>query len=106
MSSSDRGDFYFFLSDVHDFYFLVLPIALASESEVAQTCPTVRLFETPWTVAYQAPPSMGFCRQDYWSRLPFPSAGDLPEPGIKPTFPALADGFFTTEPPGEPKLQE
>ena len=42
----------------------------------------IRLFETPWTVAYQAPPSMGFTRQEYWSRLPFPSPGDLPEPGI------------------------
>ena len=70
---------------------------------VAQSCLTLA---TPQTIARQAPPSMGFCRQDYWSRLPFPSAGDLPEPGIKPTFPALADGFFTTEPPGEPKLQE
>ena len=89
MSSSDRGDFYFFLSDVHDFYFLVLLIALASESEVAQTCPTVRLFETPWTVAYQAPPSMGFCRQECWSGLPFPSLGDLPDPGIEPGSPAL-----------------
>ena len=43
----------------------------------------VRLFATPWTVAYQAPPSRGFSRQDYWSGLPFPSPGDLPDPGIK-----------------------
>ena len=42
-----------------------------------------RLFATPWTVAYQAPPSMGFSRQHYWSELPFPSPGDLPNPGIK-----------------------
>ena len=43
----------------------------------------VRLFATPWTVAYQALPSMGFFRQEYWSGLPFPSPGDLPDPGIK-----------------------
>ena len=49
----------------------------------------VRLFATPWTVAYQAPWSMGFSRQGYWSGLPFPSPGDLPNPGIKPGSPAL-----------------
>ena len=53
----------------------------------------------PWTAAYQAPLSMAFSRQEYWSGLPFPSPGDLPNPGIKPmslTSPELADGFFTT----------
>jgi len=49
----------------------------------------VRLFATPLTVAYKAPPSMGFSRQEYWSGLPFPSPGDLPNPGIKPRSPAL-----------------
>ena len=50
----------------------------------------VRLFgPTPWTVAYQAPLSMGFSRQEYWSGLPFPSPGDLPNPGIKPGSPTL-----------------
>ena len=49
----------------------------------------VRLFATPWTVANQAPPSMGFSRREYWSGLPFPSPGDLPDPGIKPGSPAL-----------------
>ena len=49
----------------------------------------VRLFVTPWTVAYHAPQSMGFSRQEYWSGLPFPSPGDLPNPGIKPGSPAL-----------------
>ena len=44
----------------------------------------VRLFVTPWTVAYQVPPSMGFSRQEYWSGLPFPSPGDLPDPEIEP----------------------
>ena len=46
-------------------------------------------FETPWTIAYQAPPSVGFSRQEYWSGLPFPFPGDLPDPEIQPRFPAL-----------------
>ena len=49
----------------------------------------VKLFVTPWTVAYQAPLSMEFSRQEYWSGLPFPSPGDLPDSVIKPRFPAL-----------------
>ena len=60
-------------------------------------------FVTPWAVAHQAPLSMGFLRQEYWSGLPFPSLGDLPHRRIKPLFPALAGGFFTSEPPGKPK---
>ena len=51
----------------------------------------VRLFETPWTAAYQAPPSMGFSRQEYWSGVPFPSLGDLPNPGTEPGSPALQE---------------
>ena len=62
----------------------------------------VRLFVTPWTVAYQAPPSMGFSRQEYWSGLPFPSPGDLPNPGIEPGFPTLEADALTSEPPGKP----
>ena len=58
---------------------------------------------TLWTVACQAPLSMGFPRQEHWSRLPFLSPGDLPYPGIEPTSPALAGRFFTTEPPGKPQ---
>ena len=57
---------------------------------------------TQQTVAHQTPLSMGFSRQEYWSRLPFPSPGDLSDPGIKAVFPALAGGFLTTEPPGKP----
>ena len=64
----------------------------------------VQLFVTPWTVTRQAPLSMGFSRPDYWNGLPFASPGDLPDPGIKPTSPALAGGFFTTEPLGKPCL--
>ena len=65
----------------------------------------VRLFVTPWTVGCQAPLSMGFSRQEYWGGLPFPSPGDLPDPGIEPaslTSPALVGGFFTSESPGKP----
>ena len=61
----------------------------------------VRLFATPWTVAYQAPPSMGFSRQECWSGLPFPSPGDLPVPGIKPRSPALRADALPSEPPGK-----
>ena len=70
----------------------------------------VWLFATLWTVACQAPLSMGFSRQEYWSGLPFSPPGDLPDSGIKPAYPessALAGRFFTTEPPGKPfKCQE
>ena len=62
----------------------------------------VRLFATPWTVAHQAPPSMGFSRQEYCSGLPFPSPGDLPDPGIEPRSPALQADALTSEPPGKP----
>ena len=57
---------------------------------------------TPWTVTRQIPLSMGFSRQEYWSVLPCPSPGDLPDPGIQPMSPALAGRFFTAEPPGKP----
>ena len=70
----------------------------------AQLLSRVRLFVILWTLACQAPLSMGFSRQDYWIRLPFPPTEDLPNPGIKPVSPvspALAGGFFTTEPPGK-----
>ena len=60
----------------------------------------VRLFVT---VAYQAPPSMEFSRQEYWSGLPFPSRGNLPDPGIKPRSPAFQADALPFEPPGKPK---
>ena len=59
-------------------------------------------FATPWTVACQAPLSVAFPSQEYWNGLPFPSPGDLPDPGIEPTSPELAGGLFTTKPPGKP----
>ena len=68
----------------------------------------VQLFATPWTIARQTPLSMGFSSQEYWSRLPFPSPGDIPNPGIEPVSlptPALAGILFTTEPPEKPKPQ-
>ena len=70
----------------------------------------VQLFVTPRTILYtvrQAPLSMGFSRQEYWSGLPFPTLGDLPDPGMKPVFlvsPKLAGGLFTTESPGKPHI--
>ena len=63
----------------------------------------VQFFATPWTVAYQAPPSMGFPRQEYWSGLPFSSPGNLPDPGIKPSSPALQADALPSEPPGKPE---
>ena len=64
----------------------------------------VQLFATPWTVAHQAPPSMGFSRQEYWSGLPFSSPGDLTDPGIEPRSPTLQAEALTSEPPGKPYL--
>ena len=61
----------------------------------------VRLFATPWTVAHQAPLSMGFSRQEYWSGLPFPSPGDLLDPGIEPRSLALQAEALTSEPQGQ-----
>ena len=61
----------------------------------------VQLYATLWTVAHQAPLSTGFSRQEYWSGLPFPSRGDLPDPGIKPWSPALQADSLPTELPGK-----
>ena len=69
----------------------------------------IQLFVTPRTVTHQAPLSMEFSRQEYWSRLPFPPPGDLPKPGIKPASlvsPVLASRFFTTAPHGKPKFKD
>ena len=62
----------------------------------------VWLFATPWTIAHQAPPSMEFSKQEYWSGLPFPSPGDLPNPGIESRSPTLQADSLLTEPPGNP----
>ena len=63
----------------------------------------VRLFVTPWTAACQAPLSMGFSKQEYWSGLPCPPPGDLPNPGIEPRSPTLQVDSLLSEPPGKPK---
>ena len=72
---------------------------LESESEVAQSCPTLCDLRT---AAHQAPPPMAFSRQEYWSGLPFPSPGDLPDPGIEPRSPTLQPDTLTSVPPGKP----
>ena len=86
-------------------------VRLFSYSELCKECKGVKTvshsvvsnsFQTPWIVAHQAPLSMGFSRQEYWRGLPFPSPGDLPNPGIEPVSPMLAGRFFSTEPPGKP----
>ena len=66
----------------------------------------VRLFATPWTVAYQASPSRGFSRQEYRGCLPVPSPGDLPDPGIEPRSLALQADTLPAEPPGKPSLKD
>ena len=72
-----------------------------TELQVKSLC-RVQLFGTPWTVAYQASPSMGFSRQEYLSGLPFPSPGDLPDPGIKPRSPELQADALPSKLPGKP----
>ena len=72
-----------------------------SESEVTQSCPTLC---DPRTIVYQAPLSMGFSRQEYWSGLPFPYPRDLPNPGMEPWSPALQTDALLSEPPGKPHL--
>ena len=64
----------------------------------------VQLFATPWTLAHQAPVSIGFSQQEYWSGFPFPSPEVLPNPGIQLASPALAGSLFTIESPGKPNI--
>ena len=75
----------------------------STEPSEVKSLSHIRLFATPWTVAYQAPLFMGFSRQEYWSGLPFPSPGDLPDPGIEPGSPALQADTLLSEPPGKPR---
>ena len=70
----------------------------AYNSEVRKVTQSCLTLGDPWTVAYQAPLSMGFSRREYWSGLPFPSPGDLPDPGIEPRSPALQTDALPSEP--------
>ena len=91
MSSANNSDGYHLLS--------LLDQTLHMKVAKVESLSRVWLFATPWIVAHEAPLFMGFSRQEYWSGLPCPSPGDLPEPGIKPESlrsPALAGRFFTT----------
>ena len=72
----------------------------AEERKKVKSLSRVRLFATPWNIVHQAPPSMGFSRQEYWSGFPLPSPGDLPDPGIKPRSPALQADALPSEPSG------
>ena len=69
-------------------------------SESVNSSVIVQMFVNPWTIAYQALLSMGFSRQEYLNGLPFPSPGDLPDPGIEPGSPALQADSLPSEPPG------
>ena len=83
------------------FYYILLYLL---EKRRQKSLSRVRLFAIPWTVAHQAPQSMGFSRHEYWSGLPFPSPGDLPDPGIKPGSPALYADALPSKLPGKPLL--
>ena len=72
------------------------------EAKKVKSLSLFRLFATPRTVAHEAPLSMGFSRQEYWSGFPFPSSGDLPDPGVEPRSPVLQADTLPTEPPGKP----
>ena len=76
---------------------------LMGERKKVKLLSRVQLFVTAWAIACQYPPSMGFPRQEYWSGVPFPSLGDLPDPGIEPGSPEFQADALTSEPPGKPK---
>ena len=94
----------FFIISIPLLIILMWSIILLKVKVKVKLLSHVRLFATPWTVACQAPLSMGFSRQEYWSGLPFPSPGDLPNPGIEPGFPALQADALSSEPPGKPQF--
>ena len=77
-------------------------VVLYGDGLVAKLCLTLM---TPWTITRQAPLSLGFSRQEYWSGLPFPSPGELPNPGIEPRSPTLQADALLSEPPGKSKVE-
>ena len=81
---------------------MLISLILVLKSSQVKSHSRVRLFVTPWTVAYQAPQSVEFSRQEYWCGLLFPSPGDLPNLGIEPRSPALQADALPSEPPGKP----
>ena len=101
METQDEGDIYIYKQLV---YLVVQQKSIqhCKATVKVKSLSRVQFFGTRWTVAYQAPLTMGFSRQEYWSGLPFPSLGDLPNPGIKPRSPTLQADALTSEPPGKP----
>ena len=98
------------MAQMSDYFFIYLTLRIfyhflntASYIFPVKWLSHVRLFATPWTLAYQAPQSMEFSRQEYWSGLSFSSPGDLPDPGIEHWSPALQADSLLTELPGKPK---
>ena len=98
--SRKEGYFVFLL-----FPYLTFKPFISKSSKWVKLLNRVRLFSTPWTVAHQAPPSMKCSRQEFWSGLPLPSPGDLPDPGIKPGSPTSQADTLLSEPPGNPPNQ-
>ena len=86
----------------HEDLTLIVALSVQALKVKVKSLSCVQLFVTPWTVAYQAPPSMGFSRQEYWSGLPFPSPEDIPDPGIEPGFPTLQADSLPSELTGKP----
>ena len=86
---------------------MIDPITVTTkDNEQVKLLSHVWLFATPWTIAHQAPPSMEFSRQEYWSGLPFPSPGDLPDPGMEPGSPKLRADALSSEPLGNPIIKD
>ena len=94
----------FVLNNVYKDFFENSVCYLEGQRKKVKSLSRVQLFAIPWTVAYQAPPSMGFSRQEYWSGFPFPSPGDLPNPRMEPGSPAFQADALSSEPPGWPLL--
>ena len=92
--NEDRGLFQWSEQDIMGVKIRIVVVQM----EKVKLLSRVQLFVTLWTVTYQAPPFMGFSRQEYWSGLPFPSSGDLPDPGTEPGSPTLQADALTSEP--------
>ena len=92
------------MSKVESTSFPILGLTSNYQISEVELLSHVQLFVTPWTVAYLAPPSMEFSKQEYWSGLLFPPPGDLPNPGIEPGSPTLQADALLSEPPGKPHI--